>query len=53
MREIECRANDFLFNSGLVGLINIVGKENIRIDGQSIFFDVRLLFRKSKKHIRR
>ncbi|EUJ32648.1 Cas8a1 family CRISPR/Cas system-associated protein [Listeria cornellensis] len=39
MREIECRASDWLFNSGMVGFINIVGRENIRLEGRSIFFD--------------
>ncbi|AQY50207.1 CRISPR-associated protein Cst1 [Listeria weihenstephanensis FSL R9-0317] len=43
MREIECRASDWLFNAGLVGFINIVGKENVRMEGQSVFFDADLL----------
>ncbi|WP_430535280.1 type I-B CRISPR-associated protein Cas8b1/Cst1 [Listeria rocourtiae] len=43
MKEIEYRANDWLFNAGLVGFINIVGKENVRINGQSVFFDTGLL----------
>ncbi|ELA3157111.1 type I-B CRISPR-associated protein Cas8b1/Cst1 [Listeria monocytogenes] len=36
--EIAVRADDWLINAGLVGFLNIVGKENVRIDGQSIYF---------------
>lgn len=43
MSEIECRASDWLYNAGLAGFINIVGKENVRMDGQSVFFDSELL----------
>ncbi|EUJ23986.1 CRISPR-associated protein Cst1 [Listeria grandensis FSL F6-0971] len=43
MSEIECRANDWLFNAGLVGFINIVGKKNVRMEGQSVFFEESLL----------
>ncbi|MBC1907078.1 type I-B CRISPR-associated protein Cas8b1/Cst1 [Listeria booriae] len=43
MREIECRTGDWLFNAGLVGFLNIVGKENVRIEGQSLFFNAALL----------
>ncbi|MDT0112102.1 type I-B CRISPR-associated protein Cas8b1/Cst1 [Listeria booriae] len=43
MREIEFRTGDWLFNSGLVGLVNIVGKENVRIEGQCLFLDTALL----------
>ncbi|MBC1250703.1 type I-B CRISPR-associated protein Cas8b1/Cst1 [Listeria welshimeri] len=41
--EIEVRANDWLINAGLTGFLNIVGKENVRIDGQSIYFTADLL----------
>ncbi|EAK8405697.1 type I-B CRISPR-associated protein Cas8b1/Cst1 [Listeria monocytogenes] len=41
--EIEVRANDWLINAGLVGFLNIVGKDNVKIDGQSIYFTVDLL----------
>ncbi|MBC1574423.1 type I-B CRISPR-associated protein Cas8b1/Cst1 [Listeria booriae] len=43
MKEIECRIGDWLFNAGLAGFMNIVGEDNIRREGQSIFFDVALL----------
>ncbi|MDT0013999.1 type I-B CRISPR-associated protein Cas8b1/Cst1 [Listeria cossartiae] len=41
--EIEVRADDWLINAGLVGFLNIVGKENVRIDGQTIYFTADLL----------
>lgn len=41
--EIEVRSNDWLINAGLVGFLNIVGKDNVKIDGQSIYFTVDLL----------
>ncbi|EAH3631431.1 type I-B CRISPR-associated protein Cas8b1/Cst1, partial [Listeria monocytogenes] len=41
--EIEVRANDWLINAGLTGFLNIVGKENVRIDGQAIYFTADLL----------
>ncbi|WP_187986543.1 type I-B CRISPR-associated protein Cas8b1/Cst1 [Listeria marthii] len=41
--EIEIRANDWLINAGLTGFLNIVGKENVRIGGQSIYFNADLL----------
>ncbi|MBC1415721.1 type I-B CRISPR-associated protein Cas8b1/Cst1 [Listeria innocua] len=41
--EIEVRADDWLINAGLVGFLNIVGKENVRINGQSIYFKADLL----------
>ncbi|EMZ7515631.1 type I-B CRISPR-associated protein Cas8b1/Cst1 [Listeria monocytogenes] len=41
--EIEVRANDWLINAGLVGFLNIVGKENVRIHGQSVYFTADLL----------
>ncbi|EAW7118133.1 type I-B CRISPR-associated protein Cas8b1/Cst1 [Listeria monocytogenes] len=41
--EIELRADDWLINAGLVGFLNIVGKENVRINGQSIYFKADLL----------
>ncbi|WP_222717584.1 type I-B CRISPR-associated protein Cas8b1/Cst1 [Listeria booriae] len=43
MREIECRTGDWLYNAGINGLVNIVGKENVRIEGQRLFFDTALL----------
>ncbi|EAD5326034.1 type I-B CRISPR-associated protein Cas8b1/Cst1 [Listeria monocytogenes] len=41
--EIEVRSNDWLINAGLVGFLNIVGKDNVKIDGQSIYFTADLL----------
>ncbi|EHF3618817.1 type I-B CRISPR-associated protein Cas8b1/Cst1 [Listeria innocua] len=41
--EIEVRANDWLINAGLTGFLNIVGKENVRMNGQSIYFKADLL----------
>ncbi|HAA6474893.1 TPA_asm: type I-B CRISPR-associated protein Cas8b1/Cst1 [Listeria monocytogenes] len=41
--EIEVRADDWLINAGLVGFLSIVGKENVRINGQSIYFKADLL----------
>ncbi|MBC1980563.1 type I-B CRISPR-associated protein Cas8b1/Cst1 [Listeria welshimeri] len=41
--EIEVRADDWLKNAGLTGFLNIVGKESVRIDGQSIYFKPDLL----------
>lgn len=41
--EIEVRADDWLKNAGLTGFLNIVGKESVRIDGQSIYFNADLL----------
>ncbi|MBC1741804.1 type I-B CRISPR-associated protein Cas8b1/Cst1 [Listeria welshimeri] len=41
--EIEVRADDWLKNAGLAGFLNIVGKESVRIDGQSIYFTADLL----------
>ncbi|MBF2444186.1 type I-B CRISPR-associated protein Cas8b1/Cst1 [Listeria welshimeri] len=41
--EIEVRADDWLKNAGLTGFLNIVGKESVRIDGQSIYFKADLL----------
>ncbi|MMW16781.1 type I-B CRISPR-associated protein Cas8b1/Cst1, partial [Listeria monocytogenes] len=41
--EIEVRADDWLINAGLTGFLNIVGKENVRIDGQAIYFTADLL----------
>ncbi|MBC6136965.1 type I-B CRISPR-associated protein Cas8b1/Cst1 [Listeria innocua] len=41
--EIEIRANDWLVNAGMTGFLNIIGKENVRIDGQSIYFKADLL----------
>ncbi|HBM4259475.1 TPA: type I-B CRISPR-associated protein Cas8b1/Cst1 [Listeria innocua] len=41
--EIEVRADDWLINAGLVGFLNIVGKENVRMNGQSIYFKADLL----------
>ncbi|EQA3615739.1 type I-B CRISPR-associated protein Cas8b1/Cst1 [Listeria monocytogenes] len=41
--EIEVRANDWLINAGLVGFLNIVGKENVRIHRQSVYFTADLL----------
>lgn len=41
--EIEIRANEWLQNAGIVGFLNIVGKENVRIDGQSLYFPTELL----------
>ncbi|MBC1826258.1 type I-B CRISPR-associated protein Cas8b1/Cst1 [Listeria seeligeri] len=41
--EIEVRANDWLINSGITGFLNIVGKENVRIDGQSMYFSTDIL----------
>ncbi|EAF6817052.1 type I-B CRISPR-associated protein Cas8b1/Cst1, partial [Listeria monocytogenes] len=37
------RSNDWLINAGLVGFLNIVGKDNVKIDGQSIYFTADLL----------
>lgn len=41
--EIEVRADDWLINASIVGFLKIVGKENVRIDGQSIYFTTDLL----------
>ncbi|EAD7603120.1 type I-B CRISPR-associated protein Cas8b1/Cst1 [Listeria monocytogenes] len=41
--EIEVRANDWLINAGLVGFLNIVGKENVRIHEQTVYFTADLL----------
>ncbi|EAC5223241.1 type I-B CRISPR-associated protein Cas8b1/Cst1 [Listeria monocytogenes] len=41
--EIEVMSNDWLLNAGLVGFLNIVGKDNVKIDGQSIYFTADLL----------
>ncbi|EAF5217554.1 type I-B CRISPR-associated protein Cas8b1/Cst1 [Listeria monocytogenes] len=41
--EIEVRSNDWLINAGLIGFLNIVGKDNVKIDGQSIYFTADLL----------
>ncbi|EDK4069604.1 type I-B CRISPR-associated protein Cas8b1/Cst1, partial [Listeria monocytogenes] len=41
--EIEVRANDWLINAGLVGFLNIVGKENVRIHEQTVYFRADLL----------
>ncbi|MBC1968417.1 type I-B CRISPR-associated protein Cas8b1/Cst1 [Listeria marthii] len=42
-KEIEIRADDWLINAGLVGFLNIVGKESVRIEGQAIYFTADLL----------
>ncbi|MBC1479842.1 type I-B CRISPR-associated protein Cas8b1/Cst1 [Listeria seeligeri] len=41
--EIEIRANEWLQNAGIVGFLNIVGKENVRIDGQTLYFSTEVL----------
>lgn len=41
--EIELKANDWLVNAGIVGFLNIVGKENVRIDGQILNFSTEVL----------
>lgn len=41
--EIELKANDWLVNAGIVGFLNIVGKENVRIDGQTLNFSTEVL----------
>ncbi|MBC1629059.1 type I-B CRISPR-associated protein Cas8b1/Cst1, partial [Listeria welshimeri] len=41
--EIEVRANEWLINSGITGFLNIIGKDNVRIDGQSMYFSTDIL----------
>ncbi|MBC1669588.1 type I-B CRISPR-associated protein Cas8b1/Cst1 [Listeria welshimeri] len=41
--EIEVRANEWLINSGITGFLNIIGKDNVRIDGQTMYFSTDIL----------